>query len=788
MATIRRTSRWYDDYGDDPVTRRSSAVTSRGTVTVTHVSRPPRPNTPNWTPPAANVPNPTQSFTIAPVQPAKVTSQDSGIGPFETLYHDLRFEAIPFYNFWEKDEETSTPDAGNMDPSELPRFIKLAWDPAPDLKDPQAFNKRQLENQMPDAHSSFTQLSPFGFGSTAIVGTTVEGVSFMPDSLQPSNFKENALQLSNGYLFSGIVEAVTTVPTGTVIAPPRPTSVLIDEDDYLLNHGYWWGIPFMEVNSALWRRRSTLYGLQTIFYNRTYSKTATTQKQYFFDGQFGLLSVPQSGRLIISSESSNSPSISAYSRVATTSRTYPQPRVLELVEPLGYSTYVSTIFHSVKAKFIHTVFAGAVAPRRVNTITQPHHAESVIAIAPVAGQLATYSAAGVQHYSREISIPSFPAPDSIKPLEYIGYVIEKYEQQNGSYTLVDTFYIPGREYTSYNDSKVKYGVSYRYRIRSVVRWSRPHGTGVLGSDPTVVDPPGASVSSLTPNDVSYFGSEWAKDWAYATLIDTVPPNPPDEITVRPHSPGDVTGRPYIEVTMKLPDNPQMDINKMVIYRKLIDQDGFDITDWEQIQEVDATERQGTRYTIVTQMEHQQDDQTGTKFMSSEQQQTETFVEFAPLNSLFRDYDVGFYGKDNTYRYCYAAMCYTRHGEQSVLSDQLAARLNPDWKKNGEYPIDFISCAGVDKDFDVGQFSTFPERRNRSEVIFRPDPKGGTPGAIMLRGQERVALKPLSSAVYVLRIESLDNGQHFDVVVPITVVNQPEQVAQLPYQTLTNASS
>jgi hypothetical protein len=176
-----------------------------------------------------------------------------------------------------------------------------------------------------------------------------------------------------------------------------------------------------------------------------------------------------------------------------------------------------------------------------------------------------------------------------------------------------------------------------------------------------------------------------------------------------------------------------------------------------------------------------------KFMSTETERTEVFVEFAPVNSLFRDYDVGFYGKDNTYRYVYSAMCYTRHGEQSVLSDQLGARLNPGWKKNGEFSVDFVSCAGVDKDFDIGLFSTYPERRVRSEVIFRPDPRGGTPGAIVLRGQERVAQKMLGESTYVMRVESLDNGQHYDIPVRVSVAQQPEIVNELPYQTLTNAS-
>ncbi len=781
-------SLWQDDYGDDPVTRTTSAPSPHGTVRVSHSLPPPPPYSVIRSRTAANAPPPPSPSTIAPEQPVRLVSQDSGMAPFETLYHDLEFEALPFYNFWERDEETTVRDRGNLSSDELPRFVKLAWRPAQDLKDPDEFQKRRLMGQMPDAHDQFTQLSPFGFGSHAVVGTNVEGMNFIPEHLQPSHFQQNAQQIANGYLFTGVVEAVVSVNTGTVAIPPRPSSDLIDEDEYLSQHSVFWGIPFSVINAALWRWRSSVYGTQQSVLGQTISNALSLQKQHLFDGQFGL-KPPTGGDLSISAQNPSSPSISVFSKAIAGDRTYPTSRVLELVQPLNYvSNADADIYHDVRAKLIHTNFAGTVDQARVNTISQPHHAEAVIALAPLAGNMAVYSAAGAQHVSHEISIPSFNAPNTLKALEYIGYVIEKYELQDGSYALVDTLYIPGREYSSYLDAKVKYGVSYRYRIRSILRWSRPHGVGVLGTDPTVIETPGSHINAMAPNDVSYFGSEWNDSWAYATLVDRRPPNPPDEFVVRPHSVGEALPDgsqvlPFIEVTMKLPDNPQMDINRMVIYRKLQDQDGVDLTGWVQIQEINAVERQGTRHLLVAKWDHQQDDATGTKFDVHEEERVETFVEFAPENCRYRDFNVGFFGKDNSYRYVYAGVCYSRHGEESVLSDQLGARLNPDWKKSGELPVDFVSCAGVNMHFDTGIFGTYPERRTRSEVIFKPDPKKQTPGAIGLRAQERMAQKLLSNANYVMRVESLDCGQHFDIPVTMTVINQPEVVVQLPYRPL-----
>ena len=808
---LRVSNRWFDYYGEDPVDRTSTTRVPPGAprppgpgpVTVGHVvppippwRMPPPPATspgfpslPTPTDDSSNSPVDLNTFRVAPEVPAKVVSQQSGMAPFETLYYNLNLEAIPSYNFWEKDEETTTRDRGNLSAEELPRYIKLVWDEAPDVKDPAEFQKRRMLGYMPDARDQFIELSPFGFGAHAVVGTLLEGIPFTPAHLQPSNFEQNARQISNGYVFTGIVESVISVKSDTVVIPPKPSPNIIDEDNWLLDHNRSWGIPYNEINSALWRRKSSVFGFQQLVKPSITLPVNRNTQRSLFNGQFGLNPGTRSRVLDISCENASSPSISSVSNTAAPGYLpyYEQKRLLDQFEipELDTTPEYEAAVQQVKAKFIHTNFEGVMQPERINTITTSEQAESVIAMAPVAANLAVYAAAGVQHYGRQINIPSFNAPAILKPIEYMGYVIEKYEQKDGSYSLVDTFYIPGREYDNYIDAKVKYGVSYRYRIRSVVRWCRPHGVGILGSDPTRLVNMNAELATLTPNDVSYFGSEWGKKWAYATLIDRMPPAPPDEFTVRSVSYPQTTldGNvipPHIEVTMKLPYNPQMDINKMILYRKLQDQDGIDLTGWVQIQEFNAANRQGTRHIFVTKFDHDQDDVTGTKFNISETEKVETFAEFAPINSRFSDFDVKYYGQGSSYRYVYAGQCVTRHGEESLLSDQLGARLNFEWKKHGEYRLDFISCAGVNKDFDTGIFGTYPERRLRSEVISRFDNKTQTPAVIGLRGQERTAQKMLSNANYVMRVESLDNGQSFDVPVTIVVTTLPEISTRLPY--------
>jgi len=776
------------DYGDDPINRKTTTtLPSVGgqptTVAVDHVPAPVPTNRPGTSDPGSNSPPQPVSRTTDPTAPQRLISQESGIAPFETFFTQFVLEAQPVYNFWEKDEETSTHQRGNLDPDDLPRYVHLTWLMAPDLKDPDAFRKRALSDD-PTAKTVFTQLTPFGLGANAVVGTVAAGLPFTPGYLQPDHFQQNAQAVANGDIFSGIAEAVVAVPTATMVPPPAPSSSLVDEDEYLADYTRWQGIPFTEFNSALWRRTSTVYGIQQALGGLRLSPAGSLLFNNLFSGQFGLS--PYGGNSInIQSVSPVGAAISVQASTAQVDRTYMQPRILELADPLlsdrGPALKPA---QTLKAKLIHTNFAGLLDPTRATAATQAHHGESMVALAPMAGNLAAYSAAGMQHYTREISIPNFPAPDTLKPLEYIGYVIEKWEQIDGSFELVDTFYIPGREFTDYIDAGVKYGSAYRYRIKAIVRWSRERGLGVLGTDPTTNPNPGSHINSLTPNDVSYFESEWGHDWAYAQVIDREPPNPPDELIIQPHSePDPATGNPFVIVTFRVPYNPQRDINNMTLYRKVQDADGNDVTGWIQLQEftedLNDPTRQGTRHLYLTSYQHEQDDITGTKFIATNTEVTQNFVEYGPTTARFEDHDVEYYGKSSQYRYVYAAICYTRHGEESVLSEQIGCRLNPDWKKNGEYPLDFVSCAGVNMDYDTGLFGTWPERRMRSEIIFTPDLKNNLPAVISVGGQERRAKKLISNSHYVLRVESLDTGQHVDVPVDLTLQNLPEQVSTQP---------
>jgi hypothetical protein len=658
-------------------------------------------------------------------------TKESGPVPFETLANDLRFEAYVFYNFWTEDEEINDQiEQGNQKIDELPRFVKLAWNRAPDVLD---VREQQTRSQML-RDGSFP-----AFGAYKPVGTMLEGINFTPSHLQPLNFNQVALSLANGHIAAGVVEAVVDLNEDTVSPPEVISAPGVSEDEYL-GRTDMWGIPYSEFMSAWWNKKSSIYGLRR-HYGRKMSAGGTAAGANYFDGQYGVSSAD--GSMDITAATSASPAISLSSRTASSTRTYGKGKFSELLSSVAVKRERKDPWQRIKAKFIHTNLGGLVRDRRVQSLSSLEHAETVIALGPHLDNLAVYAESGMVDKPRDITIPSFPAPVGLKTIEYVGYVIEKFALDDGAFKLKDTIYIPGREFTEYYDTKIKYGTVYRYRIRSIARWTREQGIGVYGSDSTTSGR-NFNIGAFSPNLASFFGTEWSRNWAYANIIDQIPPNPPDELTVRVSS-----REKRVYVSMKLPHNPQLDINRMTILRRLQDVSGRNVSEWETVKEISAEVRQGTRVTYG---------EANGEIISKED-----FVEFAPINSLFIDENVEYFQHSNV-RYVYTAMCHTLHGETSVLADQLSATLNEEWARTGEFPIEFVSCAGVDLDMATGVFAVIPERRFRSEIIFS--------GKAKLEGQPRVGEKLLNDSQYVMRVESLDTGQLMDIPVSVTFTNLP----------------
>lgn len=678
-------------------------------------------------------PTPQQTKTVTKVEPdVQLLSEESAIAPYETIFDDFHVEAYPFYNFWVPDErKNGSEERGLRDLEDIPRFIKVTWVRAPDL---QSGDNQRLN---PPSVSTRSGNSKLGMHSKNGYSFLTKGIAFNPEHLNKNNFSLIRSSIANGYITPGVLEAVVEMPLhNTVIDSHRThakTSHIhhIDEDSFLTNNSMK-GISLHELKANVVQMTNGVVNSAKI------SKKSKGDKK-LFDGKFSVARSPfAGGNMQIDGVHSSSPSISMTSRTAVSVHGEPRDQVIENVRKVVEPASTAGLKRSAsnKVKFAHPVVAGVLNKKKVNMLTRPEHAESTVAVAQMLPQLNALASSGVREEKKNVEVPSFASPPGLKPVEYVGYILEKYRRNSsGVFEKVADIEITDVYQTDYIDTKVVYGDVYRYRIRSIVRWTRPSAIGPLGKEPWQLSQNGSQTSSTAPFKSSYFVGEWSRDWAYATVIDTTPPPPPDELSIRVES-----HRKRVYVSFKLPHNPQRDISAMRLLRKTQSASGQDLTQWEVLNEYGS--------------------------VSSP-------IEFAPQNVLYVDEDVDFFQK-NKVRYIYAAQAMTRHGEESTLSDQLACRLNYEWKVKGEYPIDFVSCSGV-KPEHFGAFATIPLRRTQSEVIATPKLVDSRLTAdVKFSGRSAIGNATLDSKDYVLRIESLDTGEHRDIDLSVSFTNLPDE--------------
>jgi hypothetical protein len=652
---------------------------------------------------AKNTDNPNSETPTKGIESPWVKSKKSGLAPFDTLYSDFNFEAFPVYNYWTSDEITNDEILrGTRDVTELPRFVKLVWSAAPDLPNPYKEVADKTRGSNRDVYA-------FGMGGYKTVISDFLGMTFAPSPLQPLDFATACKFLSDGYIAAGVTQAVVESP----VTEGNSGMVTLDEDQFLSSDIV--GVTFNELDNALQDRQNSAFGAQQQMFVPLSNESDRVRNESV-TGQFGL-SRTQSGYVNLVSANPSSPALSVYARSADRMNTdsYVDDMIADFIVENDDSE------HAVNVNFVDSGYENLFDESRVNRMRSPEHAENMIALATHADNLVVLAESGKKDEKRVLEIPSFAAPANLRPLEYVGYVIEKYQQENGAFKLLKTIYVPGREYTEYYDIQARYGAIYRYRIRGVVRWVRPRGFGVYGQDPTTSAAENESITSVAPNDASFFGTEWSKQWSYAAIVDTSLPDSPDELRVIPRS-----SENSILVSFKMPGDPQLDICGMKLLRKIRFQDGSE-SEWSEL----AT--------------------------------------FGPSNSQYVDTDVEFFDQTGK-RYVYSAVTLTRHDEISFLSEQIAGRITSRWEKQGELPIELISCVGVDMKYSSGIFSVRPQPTPYTELISES-------GKVTFKAQERKAKNQLQNSFYTIRLESLDTGESVDVPLQISLKNLPPETIQ-----------
>lgn len=665
----------------------------------------------------------------------KVLSQESGVAPYETFFHDFEFEAFTFFNYWTDDEAVNDKlELEDRDINDMPRFVKLVWSQAPDLPE----EKEAHDKITPPSKVRTSAMPPTADSGEQFI---VEGVEYSPEQLRPKDFSKISTSLANADIAPGVIQSVVSLPLITSGFMGRSPLYRIDLDSWYENDKSR-GVHIGDIRNSFGNRSSGFFNLPSIYKAGVSAKNSAAFSE-LFKGQFAV--TPSSfvrSKSTISSATSQGSALGLRSATAKGDSVVPTHPAENIFNEITYDRLPANT-NSVRVGFVDTGVGNVVSQDRLNAAEDASHANSISAVAQVMKNLISYSESGIQNAKRKITLRSFDAPNGLSSKEYVGYLIEKYEQVAGVFQLKELIGIGDPYVDEFYDTKVRYGGVYRYRIRSVIRWVHPKHIGANGTDNTIhsittTDNANQSTSSttLTPNFATYFGSEWSKNWATAHVIDEVPANPPDQLSLLPQS-----EKNRVIVSFQLPENSQRDIWQMTLYRRVIDKDAREVIPWTELADFDMS---------------------------------------AP--GYYEDTNFVIPSKGSKpFRYIYAATSWSVHNGESKLSEQLGARLNPEWKDRGEHPVEFFSSRGVDRIADHGVFSTNPVKMYKTHMVATPlnsfNKREQT--EIHLKGQERWATRTINSNKFILRMHSLDTGEFYDVDFNTSMVSLDANKVEVP---------
>lgn len=250
----------------------------------------------------------------------------------------------------------------------------------------------------------------------------------------------------------------------------------------------------------------------------------------------------------------------------------------------------------------------------------------------------TFTSADVSSGSFEGEIGSFK----------VGYIIEKYgEQLDGTTLRYPDIVIEDPDQSSYLDPNVRYGATYKYKIRTI------YVTTIIGVDES-------ETSSTEGFDISIvlFGSEGA--FTTIQCIESIPPSPPVNISFQQTLDG-------LYIRWNFPVNSQKDIKRFQVFRREDLSSPFEL-----LKEINF-------------------DQTILPYTSGETvPQDKTQSEAGPVKHYL---DTEFVEIESDY--IYALCCIDAHGYSSSYSEQFRVRFD---KITGKILITRVSTAGAPKPY------------------------------------------------------------------------------------------
>ncbi len=357
----------------------------------------------------------------------------------------------------------------------------------------------------------------------------------------------------------------------------------------------------------------------------------------------------------------------------------------------------------IRVNFVDPSIAGALDGNRIRLASDHTHLASMGAFAKLASGLEVISEFN-QDVSLRNPVPVFPASSNTPNLMYVGYIIERFTlDPSGSMLLTRTVPIDDPGQSSFIDREVVYGGRYSYRIRSLVQWTHGPSVGFFGSSSLDRSPSFNTAAASAARQASFYAAEWS-DWARVAVLDVVPPEPPDELTVRP-----ISAKGQIRVTWKMPNDPQRDIASVTLLRSV--------------------------------------------GMSGRYTEWIPLVTVVPANGAFVDTDVAPHESSNQ-SYMYAMFSTSFHGTRSVLSERIIARLTDRSRYLGEEPVKLAGHRGADPmGHAEGPASPLPTEIVALERI-----------VAYARGGDSAL--PLFDRTYVIEVQSLSTGERAEVTLGV----------------------
>jgi len=311
--------------------------------------------------------------------------------------------------------------------------------------------------------------------------------------------------------------------------------------------------------------------------------------------------------------------------------------------------------------------------------------------------------------SEDLQDPQFLSVPE-KEFEYIGYVLEKqrYDIETNSWKFVDIYKILISSATFLLDSRIVYGQLYRYRIRAILRITRPSEMARIESNYSQ----DINRDSETQRYFSQYFSSIPSKWFYLSTIDILVPDFPSSVNVVP-----CTQRNEMLIYWQYPNDSDKSIAKFRVYRREETEQKWDIVfesnvskntkkiftktpeefestmgkiDKMELSSLDGNNTTITKQLITKNVEEIIDskEEIGEELYRKKVEKVD--YQYKIFDNFYVDRNVEL-GK----KYIYAVSAVDVHNLESFLSLQIKAQLNENYNiDKEEIPLVFHSSPGV----------------------------------------------------------------------------------------------